>query len=435
MIKHMNPTVLFSLTLLCLPAGDAFGQNWPHWRGPHANGLAPEANPPLEWTQEKNVKWKVPIPGESSATPIVWGDNVFIVSAVETDRVPENPPEPHPETRTVPPKRIIEYTVFCFDRNSGEVKWSDVSVAAAPHEGIHQTNTYAAGSPTTDGERLYVSFGSRGFFTYTLDGERLWDRDLGDARTRRGWGESVTPVIAGDHLLVNWDTEDDSFFYALDPATGETKWRQARDELTNWTTPLVLKRGGKTLVIVNGTNRVRCYELTTGDLVWECGGQTTNAIPSPVYDETTLYVMSGYRGASVFALPLVASGDITGTSQVRWEQHRGTPYVPSPILVDGRLYFTQGNSNVLTCLNAKTGKTIFGPQRIDDIANIYASPVAANGRIYLTGREGNTVVIKAGDTYEVLASNSVGEPVDGSPALVGTQLFLRSRKGLFCIEE
>ena len=408
--------------------------NWPHWRGPLANGVAPDADPPVAWDAETNIKWKVAVPGAGTATPIVWGDRIFVITAIETDRVTPTPPAADPDARTVPPDRFYQYVVLCFDRQTGEKVWEQIAIEAVPHEGKHDTNTYAAGSPTTDGERLYVSFGSRGLFCYDLDGNLLWDHDLGDARTRRGWGESSTPVVAGDSLIVNWDTEDESFIVALDTATGEPQWRQDRNEPTGWTTPLVVTRDGRTQVIVNGTNRVRSYDLASGDLIWECGGQTTNAIPSPVADATTLYVMSGYRGAALFALPLAATGDITGTKSIRWTQDRGTPYVPSPILVDGRLYFTQANSNVLTCLDAQTGKTIFGPERIDGIANIYASPVSAAGRIYITGREGTTVIIKASRHYEPLATNILDEPVDASPVLVGKQLLLRSAEHLFCIE-
>jgi outer membrane protein assembly factor BamB len=426
--------------LLCVVSGAAFGgdvstSHWPHWRGPLANGLAPEADPPLKWNARRNVQWAAALPGEGSATPIIWGDQVFVLTAIETDQPRTTPPLPNPDARTTPPDRKYQYTVLCFDRNSGEKRWERIAAVAGPHEGRHGTNTYASGSPTTDGERLYVSFGSRGLFVFDMDGNPIWDRDLGEARTRRGWGEASTPVVSGDSLIVNWDTEDESFIVVTDAATGELKWRKDREEPTGWTTPLVVEHAGRKQVIVNGTNRVRSYDLATGEVLWQCGGQTTNAIPSPVADAETAYVMSGYGGSALFALPLGASGDITGTPTVRWEQHRGTPYVPSPILVDGRLYFTQGNGNVLTCLDARTGERLFGPQRIDGIANIYASPVSAAGRIYFIGRGGTSVVIKAAGKYELLAVNELDDPIDASPALVGRQLFLRSNRRLYCIEE
>lgn len=426
--------VLSGLTITASAADDEKWQkNWPQWRGPFANGTAPTANPPLHWGPKRGIRWKAPVPGAGSSTPVIWEDRIYVTTAVETDRVPDREVEPHPDARTAPPNRIYEFVVLCFDRSTGEPIWKQVAVEAPPHEGLHGSNTYASGSPSTDGERLYVSFGSRGLFGFDLEGNRLWDRDLGDARTRRGWGEAVTPAIADDSLIVNWDTEDESFIVALDPQTGQTRWRRERDEPTGWSTPLVLEHDGRTQVIVNGTNRVRSYDLASGEVLWECGGQTTNAIPSPVYDDLSVYVMSGYRGAAVFALPLTATGDISDTPAIRWRGDRGTPYVPSPILVDGRLYFTQGNSNVLTCLDSQTGETVFGPQRIEGLSNLYASPVAAAGRIYFTSREGNTAVIKAADRYEQLATNRIGELVDASPALVGQELFLRSASHLYCI--
>jgi outer membrane protein assembly factor BamB len=437
MIKHiLLPTAMCLLPLVAAAADDDSQlSNWPHWRGPLANGVAPQADPPVKWDATTSIAWKAPLPGGGSASPIVWEDRVFTVTAVETDRVPETPPKADPNQRTAPPNRYYRYVVLCFDRNSGEKLWEQLAIEAVPHEGIHGTHSYAASSPTTDGERLYVSFGSRGLFCYDLDGNRIWDRDLGDARTRLGWGEAVTPVIAGDHLVVNWDTEDESFIIALDPASGETKWKEDRDEATGWTTPLIVEHEGREQVIVNGSNRVRSYDLETGELIWQSGGQTVNAIPSPVYDASSVYVTSGYRGAALQALPIDAKGDITGSNAIRWEVGRGTPYVPSPLLYEGRLYITQGNTNVLTCLDSKTGKPLFGPQRIDGIANMYASPVAAAGKVYFTGREGTTVVIKAADEYEVLSTNALGEPIDASPALVGEQLFLRSSGHLFCIED
>src|SRR5690606_31188457 len=234
---------------------------------------------------------------------------------------------------------------------------------------------------------------------------------------------------------VNWDTEDESFIIALDPASGETKWKQDRDEATGWTTPLVVEHDGRKQVIVNGSNRVRSYDLESGEVIWQSGGQTVNAIPSPVHDASTVYVTSGYRGAALQALPIDARGDITGSDAIKWEANRGTPYVPSPLLYEGRLYITQGNTNVLTCLDSRTGEPLFGPQRMEGIANMYASPVAAAGKVYFTGREGTTVVIKAADEYEVLSTNALDEPIDASPALVGRQLFLRSSDHLFCIED
>jgi outer membrane protein assembly factor BamB len=266
----------------------------------------------------------------------------------------------------------------------------------------------------------------------------VWRRDLGDMRTRYGWGEATSPVVHGDSLIVNWDHEDKSFIIALDAATGSPKWRIDRDEPTSWATPLVVepKTGQKdrVQVIVNGTNRVRSYDLASGKVVWQCGGQTVNAIPSPVLWGDTVLCMSGYRGATALAIPLDSEGDITDTSKVVWKHDKGTPYVPSPIVYRDHVYFTASNTAVLSCLEVATGKPVFEPRRVPGLGNLYASPAAAADRIYFVDRGGTTVVIKYGKELEVLAMNRLDDAIDASPVIVGKQLFLRGARHLYCIE-
>lgn len=409
--------------------------NWHQWRGPEATGVAPHAEPPLRWDAQTNIKWKAELPGEGSATPIVWENKVFVVAAEKTDRVAENPPQATPDARTVPPSNYYRFIVLCFDRETGKLLWERVATEEVPKEGQHLTNTYASSSPVTDGRRLFVSFGSRGIFCYDLDGNLKWERDLGQMRTRRGWGEGVSPALHGETLIVNWDHEDPSFIVAMDAETGKTRWQADRDEPTSWATPLVVERNGRKQVIVNGTKRVRSYDLDTGEVLWECGGQTVNAIPSPVATDDMAIVMSGYQGANAMAIPLDAKGDVTDSDTVRWSYRRNTPYVPSPLLLGDRLYFTSSNNGILSSLDINTGKLIFGPVRIPGVSNLYGSPVAAGGRIYITGRDGTTTVLKRGDTLEVLATNVLNDPIDASPVAVGKQLFLRSNRYLYCIED
>ncbi len=412
--------------------------NWHHWRGPEANGTAPRADPPVTWDREKNVKWKAPLPGRGSATPIVWGELVFVLTAVETDRTAEadkpTRADPRFEKKTVAPNHYYRFVVLCFDRRTGKLRWQRTATEQVPHEGHHPTHSYAAGSPTTDGRFLYVSFGSRGTYCYDLEGNLRWQRDLGRLNTRLGWGEAVTPVLHGDSLLLNWDQEADSALVCLDARTGETKWRADRDEKTSWNTPLVVAHKGRHQVIVNATRRVRAYDLETGKELWQCGGMTVNAIPSVVARDGVAYCMSGYRGAAAFALPLDAAGDVTDADMVLWRCTRGTPYVPSPLLAGDRLYFTQANETLLTSLDVKTGRPILDRVRLPGLTGFYASPVAAAGRIYLVDREGTTLVIEQGDRLKVLATNRLDDPVDASPAAVGKQLFLRGQKYLYCIE-
>lgn len=413
--------------------------NWHHWRGPNADGTAPNADPPVSWSATKNIKWKAELPGRGSATPIVWGDQVFVVTAIDTGRAaaPDDLPKPDPrfKANTKPPRTYHQFVVLAFDRGSGKLRWKHTAAERVPHEGHHDSHSYAAGSPTTDGKRLYVSFGSFGIYCYDLDGKLLWDRDLGRMHTRLAWGEAVTPVIHGDNLLLNWDQEADSALYCLDAATGKTRWKADRDEKTSWNTPLVVEHRGRTQVIVNATERVRSYDLETGKVLWACGGMTVNAIPSAVLGDGVVYVMSGYRGAAAMAVSLDAVGDVTDTDKVLWRYGKGTPYVPSPLLVGDRLYFTEMNITLLTSLDVKTGKAVLDRERLPGVSAFYASPVAAAGRIYLVDRGGTTLVLEQGDRLEVLARNRLDDPIDASPVAVDKQLFLRGAKYLYCIQE
>ena len=438
MYRTLTLTAAFSL----LAAYSVAGDNWPAWRGPSSNGVAPEdANPPIKWDANTNIKWKAKLVGTGSATPVVWGDHVFVLTAVKTDRVakPEDRPKVDPkfQIKTEQPKNFYRFEVHSFDRATGKPKWTQVAAEAVPHEGHHETHSYAGGSPATDGKRLYVSFGSFGIFAYDLSGQLIWKRDLGRIHSRLGWGEAVTPVVHGDSLVLNWDQEGtgDSKLIVLDTANGKTRWEAKREEKTSWNTPLVVEHAGRTQVIVNGTNRARSYDLADGKVIWEVGGMTTNAIPSPIAANGTAYIMSGYRGSAAVAVPLDATGDLSSSGIVAWRYAKGTPYVPSPVLYDGRLYFTKGNAGVLTILNAKTGKAIVTEERLPGVGQFYASPLAAAGRLYFVDRLGTTVVIKAGDQPEVLATNKLSDPIDATPIVVGKTLFLRGQQYLYAIEE
>ncbi len=412
------------------PEKDDPADNWAHWRGPLANGTVPKADPPITWDAKTNIKWKAEMPGRGSATPIVWGDQIFVVTAIKTERVAAAADlpkvDPSLKVKTTAPTNYYQFVVMSFDRQTGKLRWKHTAAEKVPHEGHHPTHSYAAGSPTTDGRFLYVSFGSFGIYCYDLAGNLQWQRDLGRLNTRLGWGEAVTPVVHGDSLLLNWDQERDSSLICLDAKTGKTKWQIARDEATSWNTPLVVDYKGQTQVIVNGTKRIRSYDLKNGADIWQCGGMTVNAIPSPVAANGIAYVMSGYNGSGAV--------DLGTDGKVVWRVGKGTPYCPSPLLAGDRLYFTQANNAIYTVLNTKTGEPVIDRKRLDNVDSFYASPIAAAGRIYLVDRSGTTLVLRQADQLEVLATNRLEDPVDASPVAVGRQLFLRGEKYLYCIE-
>jgi len=463
--------------------------NWHQWRGPIATGVAPLGDPPTNWDESTNIKWKVAIPGRGTSTPVVWGNRIFILTAIKTDRVREEAsagtasdgqvrpaaftengeaapqsPQPPQEGRPAagerdnsgrgegrgrgpgrggfrfgggePPTNYHQFVVLCLDRHTGRTMWEKVACEAVPHEGHHGTASFAPASPVTDGRRVYCSFGSRGIYCYDMNGNQQWSAPLTEMRIKMGFGEGSSPALHGDTLIVNCDHEGDSFIVALDAASGREKWRIPRDEETTWNTPLIAEHDGRAQVVVSGTKRVRSYDLATGELLWECGGQTDNVIPSPMQLDDLAICISGFRSYAAYAIPLDATGDVTDTDQIAWRHNEGTPYVSSAALVGERLYFTKDRAAILTCLNARTGDVIIDQKRLPALDDLYASPVAAAGRLYVTSRNGATVVLDAtADEVNVLAENQLDETIDASPAIVGREIFVRGDKSLYCIAE
>jgi outer membrane protein assembly factor BamB len=437
------------LLTAALFAGSAFAQdfvsarleNWHHWRGPEANGVSPSTNPPVHWDQTTNVKWKIEVPGSGSGTPIVWGDRIYLLTAIKTDRESPDPGAAKPAANprmaflTSPtPTTLYEFVVLCLDRKTGKTIWRKIAKEETPHEGHHPTHGYASASATTNGKLLFASFGSRGLFCYDLDGELKWQKDLGDIVAKMGFGETVTPVVHGDALIVVWDHEGDSFITRLNAETGAEEWRVPRDEVTSWSTPLIVEHEGVTQVITSGTTAARSYNLENGELLWERGGQARNPIPSPVAGEDVAYVLTGFRGYAINAVPFAARGELS-TESIAWYRDDAAPYVASPVLYDGLLYFTKERRSIIHCVDPKTGEVVYEDQRLPEEETIYSSLVAAAGNIYVTNRAGTTFVIKHGKTYEVLSTNRLEETVNASPVIIDDQLFLRTEKHLYCIQQ
>ena len=404
---------------------------WAQWRGPHATGTSKSAKPPLEWTEGKNVRWKKEIPGRGSGTPIVWGDRLYVLTAVPADAAAAAP-----VPRGAKPG-VHRYIVMALDRKTGNVVWEHTAREEAPHEGTHQQfGTYASSSAVTDGQHVIASFESRGIYAYDMTGKLVWQKDLGDKTMRNQFGEGSTPALYGNSLVVVWDHQGESFIAALDKRTGEERWRTKRDEIDSWATPLVVPHGGRAQVVTSGMKQVRGYDLETGVLLWFGDGLTANPIPSPVAADGLVFLTSGYRGNDLQAVRLAdAKDNITGSAAIVWTLDRDTPYVPSPLLYDGVLYLLKSNNGILSAFEAKTGKPYYQVQRLDATPTVFASPVAAAGRIYIPGQEGTTVVVKHGPAFEVLATNKLDDGFDASPALVDGELYLRGKRHLYCIAE
>jgi outer membrane protein assembly factor BamB len=398
------------------PAADSDG-HWPQWRGPLADGVAPTGNPPVEWGPDKNIKWKVAIPGSGSATPIVWGETMFIVSAVPTDRpAPRNAqppaePAPAPGAKPRPPTPARRLEPQCH----------------------HHVGVELSGDRRTDGLRLLR-------LARALCAGHEGQREVG-ARLRRHqhrrFRRGSSPALDGDRLVVTWDHLGESFIVALDKNSGKELWRTARDEKTTYSTPLIVEHRGRKQIITAGMTKVRSYDLADGKLLWEGPGLTTSPVASPVHANGVVYLMSGYGGSALYAVRLAhANGDITTNEQaIAWKYNRDTPWVPSPLLYGNELYFLKMNSGILSVFNATTGEKLYGEQRLDGLPGVYASPVGAAGCVYIAGREGAVAVIQRGPQFKLLALNQLDDGFDASPVVVGDELYLRGTKHLYRISK
>ncbi len=421
--------------------------NWAHWRGPNANGVMLSAKPPTHWSEKKNVLWKVPIDGAGASTPIIWKDKIFLLSVVDTGKV--DPSLPRPEDQ---PKRVFDIThpntefkflVLCLDRKNGKELWRRVATRLIPHEGTHRDNNYASASPTTDGKLLYCWFGSAGLFCYDLKGNKVWERDLGEVKIGANLGEGCSPVLWKDKLVILRDNRGQSTIQVLNAKNGETIWIKNRNTRNGWATPAVVEHEGEVQVITTASRpeagnrktpgKVISYDLENGDVIWECSGLTDNAIPCPIVEDGIAYCMTGYQGFSSLAVPISGKGD--QSENILWRGNLGTPYVPSAILYDGLLYFTQSNQAILSCVDAKTGKILMERTRMPALSNVYASLVGAGNHIYVVGRYGKTAVLKRTGKFDLVTTNTLADRFDASPAMVGDQLFLRGHKFLYCIGE
>jgi outer membrane protein assembly factor BamB len=413
-----------------------FTTNWPEWRGLYNTGAVHGGNTPVEFSETKNVKWKIEIPGKGHATPIVWGDQIIVQTAVATDKKGDKPASGQGNQMSPNKTDLVhQFTVISIDKNSGKTNWKTVVKEEAPAESTHELGSWASNSPLTDGENIYAFFGSRGLYCLDMKGNVKWSRNFGQMEILMNFGEGSSPAIYKDKILLQWDDQKKSVMYAIDKKTGKDVWSVPREEITSWATPLVVEVNGKGQVITSATNKVRSYDIETGALVWECTGMTRNVIPNPMYADGICYLISGFQGTALKAVDLAkASGNINGTPAILWEYNQDTPYTPSAMLMDGKLYFLRNNNGVLTCLDAKTGAVLYSKQKLDGISTLYSSPTGNNDKIYIAAV--NVVnVIKAGAEFSILAKNTLGDTFEASPVVVGKDLLLRGAKYLYCISE
>jgi outer membrane protein assembly factor BamB len=422
------------------PANNA-PDRWPQFRGPESLGTAEDPKLPEKWSATENVAWKTDIPGVGWSSPIVWGDKIFLTSVISSaDKEPPKKglyfggerPAPNDEHR---------WMVYAVDFKTGKVAWERDVHRGAPQSSRHLKNSYASETPVTDGERVYACFGNVGLFCFDPNGKLLWQEKWEARKTRYGWGTAASPVVYKDRLYLVNDNDEQSWLAAFDKKTGKQIWRVDREVGTNWATPYIWENSQRTELITSGTKAVRSYDLN-GKPLWEFNGMSSIAIPTPFSKFGLLYIASGYVGDQhrpVYAIKPGATGNIslkqgeTSNQFIAWYLPQGGPYNPSPI-VYGDHYYTLYDRGFFTCHDARTGKEVYGKQRIDPASGAFtSSPWAYNGKIFCLSEDGDTFVIQAGPEYKLLSKNSLDEMCMATPAIVRGSLIIRTASKLYRI--
>ena len=411
---------------------------WPQWRGPAGLGISPEQNLPLEWSPTKNIAWKTEIPGRGHSSPVVAGGLIFLTAAIKGKEVPGRkapvhlnfdytPGYVHPDAVDIEFEEQLK--IYAIDAKTGRIAWERVAYDGVMFDDRHRKNTYASSTVATDGERAYAFFESAGLYAYDFKGNLAWKRNLGTI-IKAGLGPGTSPVIYKDLVILQCDQEmgDGSAIVALNRTTGEDVWRAERKNRRSWATPLLVHAGERDELIASGAESVIAYDPATGQELWRAAGTRSHPIPSPVATKGLVFLYAGSQAKVVMAMrPGGGSGD-----PIVWRYNKGAAYVPSSIAV-GDYFYLMSDTGIITCIDALTGKIVYEGGRPPVPSTFFASPVAFDGRILLTSEDGDSFVIKAGPVHEVLATNSVGEPVYASPAIANGRIFIRGERHLFAI--
>jgi outer membrane protein assembly factor BamB len=420
----------------------ARAQNWPSFRGPGAAGvLDTTRGVPVSWDVETNhnVAWRTAIPGLGHSSPIVWGGRIFVTTAVSSDpkSVFQYPLAGSQDRRTDLAKH--QFKLYCLDQRTGKIIWEKVAAELSPRVARHPHNSYASATPATDGKRIVAFFGSEGLYAFDLDGKPLWKQDVGPLDQGAfdvpdyQWGSASSPIIYKDLVIVQCDQQKNSFLAAFDAATGKPAWRTPREALPSWSTPTVFEGEGRAELVTNGAEYFRGYDPPTGKELWRIKGTSMISVPTPFAAHGLIYLSSGYYRfiQPIVALKPGAKGDVEPTAMA-WRTEKGAPYLPTPI-VYGDYFYAFNHRGILTVYNARTGERIY-EQRLATGA-FASSPVATASHLYAASEDGDVYVVKAGPTYELLATNKMGEVVMATPALANGMLIVRGLNHLFGIAE
>jgi putative pyrroloquinoline-quinone binding quinoprotein/putative pyrroloquinoline-quinone-binding quinoprotein len=432
----------------CLLAGVSLSaQHWPAFRGANASGVADGTPTAVKWNTatNENVAWKTPVPGVAVSSPIVWGDRVFVSTAISSDPNQSIRTGLYGDVEPVNDSSKHTWRLLAIDKKSGKVLWDKVAYEGIPKTKRHPKSSQASATPVTDGRRVIVSFGSEGLYAYDFDGKQLWKKDLGVLNAGwffdpdYEWGIGSSPIIYKNMVIVQCDIQRHSFIAAFDVDTGKEIWRTDRDEIPSWSTPTIFEANGKAELVTQATTFTRGYDPMTGKELWKYSGNSEIAIPTPIIGPGFVIITNGYRGVQpIFAVKPGATGDITlkdnatKSDFVSWSTKRGGPYIPTPLIYGDQLYVL--NNGVLTAYKVATGEQIY-QKRLGGTGGVFsASPVAADGKIYCAGEDGDVFVIKAGPEYVELATNSMGEVVMATPAISDGLIIVRGGKNVYGIK-
>ena len=417
--------------------------NWPCFRGP-SGGVVEDEVLPVSWSRTENVAWAIDVVGRAWSSPVVWDDKIFLTTVASEGHVEEAKKGLYfGGNRNKPPSAIHHWIVYCYEWASGKTLWQRTVHTGRPVHPVHIKNTYASETPVTDGRRVYCYFGNLGVFCFDLEGNELWQRRLDPVKMRYNWGMAASPVLHGDRLYIVNDNEDESYLLALDTQTGDEVFRVQRDEKSNWVTPYVWAHAERTELVTCGTGRVRSYDLD-GRLLWELGGMSVIAIPTPVAGDRLLYLCSGYVGdrknRPIIAIRPGASGDITPNSEedvgehIAWYHRFGGPYNPSPIAYEGYLYVLYDRGTV-SCFDGRSGKLVYEKQPLAEDARAFTvSPWANGGKLFFLSEDGDAFVVQAGPEFKVLGRNALSEMCMATPAALRGSVLIRTLNKLYRIE-
>ena len=422
-------------------------ENWPSFRGAHASGVADGESLPVEWNVEtgENIRWKVRIPGLSHSSPIVWGERVFVATAVSSAGDDAFKPGLYGEGTASADRSMHQWKLYALDKQTGEVLWDRIAYEGVPKEKRHIKATYANATPATNGEIVVAFFGSQGLYAFDMGGKLLWKRELGHIDNGAydspdyEWGTASSPIIYKDKVIVQVDTQGEDYLLAVDAASGETAWKAARDEMPSWGTPTIYPGKDRVELVTNAPNFIRGNDPKTGKELWRLGGSSNITTPTPVFFEDLIVVVSGRRPVKpIYVIRAGARGDITlgegetKSDAILWSLRGRGSYMPSPLIYREHLYILQ-NQGILDCYELRSGKEVYRGRIPHQGSGFSGSPVAADGLIYLPSEDGEVFVVRAGPELELVAQNSMGELLMSTPAISDGVLFIRAHRHLYAL--